>query len=180
MKFEVQTHYYNQEQLAQLITAQGRFGKRGIYYIMGAILLGLCLLILWPQLQSGDVTSALLTLGGLVVLFGYYLFRLGRCKPTDRSTQRTARKAVKKMQGKREAVTFTFRDDFFVVIGDRGAEQVHYEELIRAAESDYCFILQIKRGFFIVPKEDFVIGNSGDFFTFLKQKTSVQTLRLNY
>ena len=180
MKFQVETHYYNEEQLRQLITAQGRFGKRTIYYVLGVVLLGLCLLVLWPSIQSGEGTSALLSLAALAVIYGYYLFHLSRSKPTDRSTRRTAKKAAAKMGGKNEAVTFTFRDESFVVLGDRATEEVCYSELLRAAESDYCFVLQIQRGFFIVPKEDFTEGDVERFGAFLEEKTGRAVKRLDY
>lgn len=180
MEFQVETHYYDEEQLRQLITAQGRFGKRGIYYVLGAVLLGLCLALLWPSIQGGQWVSAVLSLAALAAIYGYYLLRLNRCRPTDRSTCRTARKAAARMGGRREAVTFTFREAFFVVLGDRGAEQVDYRELLRTAESDYCFILQIQRGFFLVPKEDFTTGAAEDFGAFLEEKTGRAVKRLDY
>ena len=121
-----------------------------------------------------------LSLAALAAIYGYYLLRLNRCRPTDRSTCRTARKAAARMGGRREAVTFTFREAFFVVLGDRGAEQVDYRELLRTAESDYCFILQIQRGFFLVPKEDFTTGAAEDFGAFLEEKTGRAVKRLDY
>ena len=180
MKFQVETHYYNEEQLRQLITAQGRFGRRTIYYVLGVLLLAACLVALWPSVQAGDWHSALLTLLGLAAVYGYYLFHLRRCKPTDRSTRRTAKKAAAKMGDKTDAVTFTFRDESFVVMGSRAAEEVRYGELLRAAESDYCFILQIQRGFFIVPKEDFTTGTPEEFAAFLEGKTGRAVKRLDY
>ena len=180
MKFQVETHYYNEEQLRQLITAQGRFGKRTIYYVLGAALLAACLAVLWHSIQAGEGRSALLTLLGLAAVYGYYLFHLHRCKPTDRSTRRTAKKAAAKMGEKQDAVTFTFRDESFVVLGSRAAEEVRYGELLRAAESDYCFILQIQRGFFIVPKEDFTTGTPEEFTAFLQEKTGQAVKRLDY
>ena len=180
MKFQVQTHYYNEQQLRELITAQGRFGKRTVYYVLGAALLAACLIALWPSIQAGEGRSALLTILGLAAVYGYYLFHLSRSKPTDRSTCRTAKRAAAKMGDKRDAVTFTFRDESFVVIGDRAAEEVRYGEVLRAAESDYCFILQIQRGFFIVPKEDFSVGTPEEFAAFLQEKTGRAVRRLDY
>ena len=164
--FKNKTKYTKKAYQKYIQFHQEKYGREYTFTTIVTILfLSFCLII---NLKYSNYPTSFILLTALII-FCYYRFfypikKIQKELKTD------------KFENEKE-FTFKFYEKYFIISDKKNYDKIKYWQLHKVFKTKDFFYLYINKDHaFIIDKNNFTIGNSTDFFKFLKQKTFFKIL----